>query len=231
MMDPTKICLIVFLFVGGGFSTNGQGPPKAVLVDEFGRVRCEDLSGRLDVFIAELNKDPSSIGYVAVSSAPELAWRERFIDGYARYRAFDESRLVPVRVTLETPNQTQMWRVPAGAELPVETETMIETSAVVNKPRKYRLSSDFVHGGPCYTGPPFRLMSKHLKMHPEYSGNIAIGSPSYKTFRKARDEIRESFQKDYNVNPSRLRFFWIRTLYDPAIYELWLVRRKSRRVS
>lgn len=225
-----RICLIVFLLIGCGLSTNSQVSPKPVLVDEFGRIECEDLSARLDVFIAELNKHPNATGYIAISSTHKLDWRERFIDGYARYRAFDENRLLIVRANLKEPTQTQMWSVPFGAELPVER--ILDTSSGLERsPRKFKLYSDFGNLGACYTGPPFRLMSGYLKGNPGYSGNIAIGSPSEKSFRKAKDQIKRAFSQDYEVDLSRIRFFWIRTEYDPEIHELWLVRRKSRRVS
>ena len=222
------IAIFIFVFIVGA---TAQEPPKAVLVDEYGPIGCEDVSGRLDNFLNELRINPDSTGYIVISTNPtfasRLAWQGRFIDGYARYRNFDETRFVIVRSSLQEPIQVQMWRVPADLRFPVATE--VESKYELDKStRKLRLYSDFDDSGPCYTGPPLRLLSKYLKANPEYLSNIAIGSPSTASFRKAKDGIMQSFQKDYGVELSRLRFFWIRTHHDPEIYELWLIGKKPK---
>ena len=226
-INLSRILLIKLLLLAMSVAAISQ--EQAILVDEMDHAGCEDLSARLDFLLNELNNNPSSNGYVVVSSNPDVArrlgWTERFIDGYARYRGFEESRVVVVRGNLLPPRHLQMWRVPPGSELPAQSG---ETRYQMGTARKLELYSDFGEVGPCYTGPPFRILSKYLNSDPDLTANVAIGSPSLTLFRKARDGIIESFKTDYATDPSRLRFFWIHTKYEPNIYELWLIRRRFR---
>ena len=230
-MNLTRLFLILLLFLAFSVGANSQESPKAVLIDEFGSIGCEDLSGRLDVFLNELNSKPNSKGYVVISTNPDvaarLAWRERFIDGYARYRRFDENRILIVRGILQEPIQTQMWVIPQGTRFTtqLQSEHRYDLTTSLKKTKFY---SDFDDGGPCYTNPPFRILSKYLKANPDLNANIAIGSTSSKSFRKTKEEIIKSFRKDYGTGPSQLRFFWVRTQYEPEIFELWLIRRRAR---
>ena len=226
----SKISLTTFLLLALGASANSQQLQTSILVDELESSGCEDLAGRLDAFLNDLRNNPTSVGYAVISAnpdvAPRLGWTERFIDGYSRHRGFEESRLIVVRGDLTAPVQIQLWRVPLGAELPVQSAS--ETRYKMGSARKFRLYSDFDEFGPCYTGPPLRILSKYLKADRGLSANIAIGSPSPRSFRVAKKQVIESFENDYKTDPSRLRFFWVRTTYEPAIYELWLIRQKRK---
>jgi hypothetical protein len=220
------LCALAFVVSGGA-----QETPEAVLVDELGPIPCGDLSSRLDGLLNELEKDPNSTGYIVFSdneeAASRLHWRALFVDGYARFRSFDEDRVVLLQATLDKPIDTQMWRIPAGGNSPVPSavERPYELDASL---RKYRLYSEFEEVGACYTGPPFRVLSKYLQTNPDLVANIAIGAPSAKSFRQAKEETIKLFRVDYGVEPTRLRFFWKQTDYEPPIYELWLLRKKSK---
>lgn len=230
-MNLTKIFPIAFLLLALGIGSNAQERPQPVLVDEFGAITCEDLSARLDYFFVELSNDPTSTGYIVMSADakanPRLLWRELYIDGYPRYRRFDEDRLLVVHGVLNDGVEIQMWKVPLGGELPATTLSERPYELWPSR-SKLRLYSDFGEVGPCYTSPPFRLLSKYLLANPELVANIAIGTPTSKSFRAAKQEISARFRDVYKVEPSRLRFFSVRTKYDPEIYEVWLLRRKSK---
>lgn len=208
----------------------GQEQPKAILVDEFGTIACGDLSARLDTFIAAIKEKPAYNGYIVISSnfrlAPRLAWREKFIDGYARYRGFKENRFILIRGKLPDQIQTQFWLALAGTQLPFEDKPESNFTLPPDV-RKLKLYSDFEDGGPCYTRPPFRILSKYLKTSPGVNANIVIGAPSARSFSKAKEDINELFSKEYGIAPGRLRFFRGQSRYE-LVYELWLIRRKRK---
>lgn len=218
--------IVLSAAAGSGVS---QEPPKAILIDEFERIGCEDLSSRLDLLLGEMRNRPDSSGYVVIPSNSEnVAWREGFIDGYARWRDFEEDRFIVVRGNFQDPPLTQAWLVPAGAESPAVTAND-QGYQLDGSPRKVHIFGDFDDPGTChYTGPPFRMLSKYLKANPDRRANIAVGLPSSFQFRDTRKEIIKSFREDYGVDPARLRFFWVRTLWDRGIYEFWLIGKKIR---
>jgi hypothetical protein len=231
-MNFIRLCAVALLLtVICVVERTGQEKRDAILIDEFGRIECEDLSGRLDTFLSELASQPGATGYVVVSSnaavEPRTFWYERFIDGYALFRRFDQRRFLLVSSDLPVSTYVQLWLVPAGVQIPVAID---DDARYISKPsvKRLRFYSNFGDEGPCYTGPPFRLLSKYLKANPEMDANIALGAMSLKVFQNSKTAIIRSFRDDYSVNTSRLRFFWVRTRYDSDSSELWLIRRKRR---
>jgi hypothetical protein len=204
-----------------------QEPPKAVLVDELPiDVNCEELSARLDNFINELGTRPDATGYAIIGSAPAKPgsgrYLERYIDGYPRYRGFDETRL-DVRRSNFPGQSIKLWMVPLGATFEVPASDY--SFPGVN--RKTEISSNWDQFGPCYTGQPFRLLSRYLKSDLDLAANIAIGSPSTKEYLAERKKITERYAHEYGVSSSRLRFFRMRGRYFTNVYELWLLKPKS----
>ena len=98
-----------------------QGPSKAALVDEFGRVTCEDLIARTDVFAAEIMSELPEKGLIVIyppAMRPELAAKRFSLvsstlqlrgleqDGYAFYKGKPVSN---------GDIRTQFWKLPHGA--------------------------------------------------------------------------------------------------------------------
>lgn len=231
MTNPTFF-LTAILVLAFAIQAIGQEPPKPILVDEFANIPCGDLQGRLDVFLQEINRKDGSVGYIVISSDPKQSSRgkvrEKFIDGYPRFRQFSENRIKVFRATLSPPLHAQMWLVPFGADFSIQPLPDEEYKITATR-RKFVFYSESGEIGACYTGPPFRLLARYLKVNRDYSANIAIGSTSSSSFRESKAETAKLFTNNYGIDRKRLRFFRVRTTdNDWPIYDLWLVRRKSK---
>jgi hypothetical protein len=111
---------IVILFFVLTISAIGQEVPTARQIDEYGKIVSNDEKKILDHFNSELQSDPSSSGYVIVFGTPKVVkQRVKYIKQYWKSLGFDLSRLQIVeKISNSTMPKTQLWFVPAGAELP-----------------------------------------------------------------------------------------------------------------
>lgn len=111
---------IVILFLVLTISAIGQERPKALLIDEYGKIVSNDEKKILEHFNSELQSDPSSSGYVIVFGIPKAVnQRVKYIKQYWKNLGFDLSRLKIVKkISNSITPKTQLWVVPAGAELP-----------------------------------------------------------------------------------------------------------------
>jgi len=119
-MNLRRFYLIAILLLAFGVGTNGQEPPKAVLVDELRRTNCEELLARLDSFLQEMSANPMDRAIVvtfpdirdATARNPMILVKSRF----------EESRQDDrVSLLIGKPQDalmTQFWRVPSGAQPP-----------------------------------------------------------------------------------------------------------------
>ena len=75
-----KLIPIIVLFFS--VSVFAQEKPKAVLVDEFGMVSCEDLYARIDSFQIQLSNNPDKIGFVIFKRGQnptnKVRWYKKF---------------------------------------------------------------------------------------------------------------------------------------------------------
>src|SRR5689334_12503687 len=112
----------IFLFLIFAVTIPAQEPPKAVLIDEFGVLGCEEWLGRLDVYFEELRTDPTSTGWIVISGPsdkkPTLLFRQSFIEQYAKWRGFDISRVHFAKASTDRDFLYQLWRIPPGATSP-----------------------------------------------------------------------------------------------------------------
>jgi hypothetical protein len=228
-MNLPRILLITILLLTLGVGVNSQQPPKAVLVDEFGKLSCCcDLSARIDIFMQELSRTPDSVGYIVLgdSRTPTQLWRERYFDGYISYRRFDEDRVVIVRRSgFDDPLHTQLWVVPPGATMGGQSLPDVEYIFPEKKRKQLFFNGIFTEDSLCYTGPPFRLLSKYLNADAGLTANIAIAAQTARLFRKTRDETIERFKSQYQTDVNRLRFFHVREDYEQSEFEIWVVRK------
>ena len=94
--------------------------PKAVLVDEFGKLTADVIRGRLDAFFAELSNNPNNQGYIInYGSAKDIAASEKLITNHINFRKFDRSRITLVRGgDTGEGTKTRLYRIPPGADNP-----------------------------------------------------------------------------------------------------------------
>lgn len=97
-----------------------------VLVDEFGKLENDVIRTRLDnPFFVELSNNPDDRGYIINYGTPrEVAARERLIQNHMRLRRIDPSRVTFVNGGASNTGEpyTKLYRVPAGADNPPDTQ-------------------------------------------------------------------------------------------------------------
>lgn len=116
----------------GGLSSNcansawERGPVDQRLpqcsLDSWGNLSPNEVRAKMDIFFAELSNNPKDIGVISLNvkeNQPLNANNKRLllIKKHAIFRDFDLSRIV-FNLELSEIEQTTLWRVPPGAEMP-----------------------------------------------------------------------------------------------------------------
>ena len=102
---------------GAETSLGGCSPPRSVQIDDFGRIYAEDFRARMDTFIADLQNNRGSQGYVVnYGSKKKIAKREKLIRKHLNFRDYDLMNIVFVNGGKSKKLRTKFWRVPAGAD-------------------------------------------------------------------------------------------------------------------
>lgn len=93
--------------------------PDPVLIDEYGKLKADDVRARLDAFFLELQNNPTNQGYVInYGTDREIAAAEKLINNHITFRRFDRSRITLVRGGNTGETKTKLYRIPPGAENP-----------------------------------------------------------------------------------------------------------------
>jgi hypothetical protein len=225
MQLPKNLLLLVILFVTSQIYF-AQETPKAELIDEFGRLTCEDIIARQDALLNILNEEPTSTGYIIIYSNKKdsrAAWRMKmFIDGQTELRRFDQKRLTVFRGTDESEVNVQFWKVPAGAEKP-EFKEIGWNYDLSNRKKLFKFNSSEWDVSPCPIGSQFDSYSNYLKANKNFRGHIVIFTKSNKEFQKVKENLLNKLPNDYKVSPNQLRFFFVKQKIDYTNYEFWLV--------
>lgn len=219
----------VLLLLLSIFPIWAQEAPKPVLVDEHGQLPCDDLLGRLDVYFAELSRDPGSIGLVMLSGTKEkkrlAVFRQHLIEAHARDRKFTSNQIKFVR-TISTENLgVQLWRIPSGATEPAFTDVDM-TYALPETLKPMMLGGEYSYGdGICPEVDDAPIFAEFLKDNPSSRGNIVVRDRSIERAHRKAERIRRDFLNKYQVFSSRLRFFPRKasapTNYQEPIVEYW----------
>ena len=222
----SRISILIFTIVGAVQFVAAQEKPRAVLVDHWIKIRCEDNLGRLDNYIVELQNDPAASGHVVIYYG-ERSLKERFenenvITAHFAFRKFDATRVKILTVNRGNDNnenaELKFWRIPAGADLPdARAESKMELAPISKAVR---------FGFPGVLCPYFspQLYKANLEKYPDLRGHIVFaGMP--KTARKNREYWLKRLS-EAGVPKDRLRIFYSTT--DPIEEaQFWLVPVKT----
>ncbi len=218
-----KILFVVILFMIS--VVVAQKPPEAALLDEFGRVVCEDLSARTDSFYQGILANPGSRGFVVIN--PEIGKskmakvRRTLIFSRFQFRKAED------RVSFifgdEKPSiGTAYWIIPAGAtEPPIVGEKWIEPEHDLTKPFNFGYEDDL---GICPTFVP-RLYAELLNGNFESRGYLVVYGPTRNDRQSFVNNWLETFQKDYLIPRKRFRIFYVKQ-GGLAGAEFWFVPKK-----
>ncbi len=210
-MKPHGIYLSAILLLILSVGISGQDEAKAVLVDEHGRLACDDLLGRLDSYFAELDKIPRSIGVVVLSSPKAekrlAVFRQYFIEAHAKDRKFESSRLKYVRANSGDELSVQLWRIPPRAAEPDVSNVDMSYSLPIGI-RPFILGGEYTYGdGICPEVDDAPVFAYFLKDNPDSRGNIVVRDRSIVKATQRAKKIRREFRVRYGIPSSRLRFF------------------------
>ena len=220
------VSVILFAFFQIYF---GQEKPKAVLIDEFPAVPCDEFSARTDNFLIELHNNSDSQGYAVISGSNKdlrrMVGYELLTKGTIALRNFDKNRIVLVRGEEAENFQIQFWRVPPGAEKPDFKET--KWNFVFPPEAKPLIFHDDVSDGVCPTVPFEMAYTEYLNANPQSRGHIVIYTKSLKKYNKFKREAQILLK---NIPFNHLRFFRVKKEHSNnyATIEYWLVPRSVK---
>ena len=220
------IPIIVLLFAVSGFA---QDEPKAVLVDEFGKLDCEDFNSRTYNFFNELTKNPTDIGYAIIYSA-EGAKRPNWYEHQLMERVFSfgisKSRVKVFRSSVRRPEiGAQFWRVAPSSQNPVfEGEPIDYPDEKLLRPKLFFRESDSNPSGPCsnhISGSFAQLIKENLDV---YGLIVFVEKNKREGLKDARHWI-DDLTVYGGLTRDRIQVRIFRSSNDPH-FELWIAPKK-----
>jgi hypothetical protein len=242
-----SVTLLVLFAVQLVFS---QEAPKAILIDEFGKICSEDFMARYDNFLIQLQNAPTAKGYFIFYGDRNVEGRNvnyinAFRAWYPAIHRFDASKLIVLRGDDRDEMHVQLWVVPAGAEPPKPDKDYVRAT-IVETVLYDRNWADFYNGiegkGPleiysngffdlgCEFAPNVGGFAKTLFENTELIGYLI-------TYTKFGRGVMRGTQvgqfainalvKNYKVPRKRLKLIYGGNRKEPEI-ELWLVPKDQK---
>jgi hypothetical protein len=216
--------LFFTLFLGVSIlSVHGQ--PQTELIDEFGRITCDDFLARADNFTLALKNNPTAMGYAVIAGVNErpmtkLAY-ELLLNGAINTYSLDPDRIKLVRAQESGVFKMSLWLVPAGVEKPRFKET--GWNLVLPPGTKPFIVHDDMEQI-CSTKGFEKVIMEFLEANPGARSNILLNERSAAKFEKEKTVILRRFPKEFR---GRIRFFYAKN--DLGTREYWLVPRDAKR--
>jgi len=228
-MNLSKILCIAILFFAFGVEANGQASPKAILIDEFGSLPCEDLLGRTDYLSSELHKNPNSKANVWLNTRhgddQQIEARRRLISSRLQLRGVEKDRY-SFYLGSKNDGSTAFWQLPSGAELPVK-DAQIWNEPPPDTSRKFMFGyADEIDICPTYVPANFANL---LKENPGATGQIIIRLGKDRLvdrFWFAGQFINELVQK-HRISRNRLQLTFKKG-GDMTVAEVWFIPAKKK---
>lgn len=140
-----NFAITAFILVTTLFSNSLAAQPidvaKSQLLDEFGRLPHCDLTGRYDLFFAELAQREGTRGYVIIYKGTrdlpatyDVPIAARLLTNHIGFRRFDSSRITVVEGGFKDQGSTQLWIVPPGIEAPKPENTVAAPTIPYDRP-------------------------------------------------------------------------------------------------
>ena len=240
-MNLPRIYLIAVLLMAFCLGANGQEPPTAVLVDEFGVLCSEELLARYDYFLGQVHANTTAKGLIVFYGDETSEGRNislyRFIkDWYPKVRQFQGQKLEFVRGFNQRQTKIEFWLVHEGAlktsvrpYQPFEIRSTTRYDVVRGdfhkiKGRTYFYFDGFYELG-CDFGPNIFGFSQHLRTDRDLTGYLVVYSEFNKGKRYADRVI--TYALKHLVKNSRLPRSRFKTIYGGerknTEVEFWLV--------
>lgn len=219
--------MVIFLVFFITFDNIGfaQNEPKPVLVDEFGRVSCEDFLARIDAFVSVLQANPQDSGYVVIyDGAKNPKGLKKFAVANVSLRPFDSERIKIVVAKNPAEVDARFWRVPPGSPPPTYTE-VLQPETDTSKPFVFGTSfTDNV----CPTFAP-KLYADLIKQHPGSKGKVVVSGSTWRQRRDYAEEELKTLWENFGVSRDRIRIYYMHTRNDlNTEAEYWFVPAKKK---
>ncbi len=229
-MNLFRISLIFILLIAFGACANGQVPPKAVLIDEFSRLPCDDFLGRLDVFFSELRATPEAEGLVLIRTLPNDrpvgVVVQEMVKAHFKWRGWKQKPLNYVRADGDSDRLVQLWRIPPGADTPAIDRELRSSKLPVEVTEAFILAVETKFGPQiCPEIDNQKIFASFLNDNPGARGNIVVRSTSRTKARQQAAAMVRSLSAKYGISRMRLRTFSARLQnpwnHDEPVVEYW----------
>jgi hypothetical protein len=204
-----------------------QEKPKAVLIDEFDKVTCDELSLRLDELFLALTTNEGSKGYIIISGYKNEPIKKysfaEMIKGYANLTKLVNKRFVFIFNDAENA-RTQLWLVPTDSDV----STFAQKTENYELPQTFKPTLIYANSWDEFCAESFsnELYSKFLQTNSNVKGNLVIYEKSLKNFRKTEKTLLDELVKVYKIPPNQLKTFYVRKNISDV--EFWLVPKKKK---
>jgi len=214
--------ILLIILVGDGIA---QEKPKAILVDEFSQLTCDDILARAENFFMQLHANPSARGYFMISGRNDLLrgklfWERQFY-AIAAARSLDRERLVEIRGSETGDFKGQFWLVPSDVIVPDFRPSTWNFSLSAGA-KAFIINSEF--GEMCEDPINPSMINDFLNANP----GMRVHAVIYANTKKARQEgLRNSQGALKTIPANRVRYFIARSHgYSIPLAEYWLVPKK-----
>lgn len=222
MKSPKTLLFFIILFVSIQICS-GQEKSKALLIDQFAGIPCDELLARLDALAISLGNDPGSTGYIVIhpkKDSPSTGiYYYNSIKGHWAIKRYDQTRLVIIQGAEKDVIDVELWNVPPGADKNFyEGE---EWSSASLKIQKAFIFDSLYPEDYCDFFDP-KYYAEILLSDSRLRGHIVIFNKSRRASQKAARKWLTMMTKDYKVPRNRLRVFFANSSYSLEA-EFWIV--------
>ena len=223
-----KVLLPIILFVAG--SGLAQNKPKAVLVDEFGRMPCDELGARASNLALSISQTPDSRALVISypgTNRQSLATRQfhQILADFA-FTGLDDDRLDFVLGEMRSDPKVEFWKVPRGAKEPdYRGERWRLPKPDLNKPFIYDSEDE---NGECSTF-VVRKFAELLTDNPGSRAHIVVKKGGRLSMRSHgfADQWVDELHNKFGISKKRIRVFYGKPTTSSLTYaDFWFVPSK-----
>ncbi|HKP69860.1 MAG TPA: hypothetical protein VJV05_11300 [Pyrinomonadaceae bacterium] len=236
-MKSNKLIITFTAFLLFCAIASGQGPAKAILVDEFGELCSDDVRSRIDNFFATISNSGDSTGYVVGLAQASLPGRyEKFVrlfKNHIAFRHFYPERVKFIRGADRNDLRIQFWLAhpgvsgsditPAYVRSPIVVPTLFDASAIDAIENG---KVQFGEGGePCDFGLMPELFAKELSQQVDLEGHLVATSDGRHSARFVRKVLRltqQGLTKTYGVSAGRIKISYAGSATQSEM-QLWMV--------
>lgn len=235
VITPTRVrcikqCLYFVLLICFGLATvKAQVETQSLLMDQFGKISCEDFKARIQNLYTHLASNPNARAYIVISGNSTDAYKnlsyEKWLFGEIKALNLDDSLITEIRGSEVGPIKIQFWVVPPGATLPKFNEGTWNFKLSTSRKPKFLYSDS--QNILCMSGHFEQILKDYLQANEGWNGRIVISARSWESYRSRRMELLRSLS---DVESKRIRFLYVRVKSEfEEDTQWWLIPPTTKR--